>query len=151
MSKSDTQNDYNTYMRIEYHNYMQSMVETMHNSHVALIKNVCYELGTPERTDEMIARFIDDTVRIKKYRDKKHPKKPKSGYMIYGDENRDRIRKSLPKDTKFKEVVRKIADEWNKLSDDDKKPYQKKAELDKERYEDELNKYKSEIHQSNTL
>lgn len=144
-----SESNYNTYMRIDFHNNMQHMVECMYNSHVSLIKNICYELGVAERSSEMIERFIDDSVRIKKYKDKKHPKRPKSGYMIFGDENRERIRKSMPEDTKFKDVVRKIASEWNNLSHEEKKPYQIRAEADKERYIQDVEKYKSEVHSSN--
>tara|TARA_Y100000389_G_scaffold195238_1_gene226359 strand:+ start:3346 stop:3774 length:429 start_codon:yes stop_codon:yes gene_type:complete len=130
----------------EYYNSMRTVTETVRDSHISLIKSVCSELGAPERSDEMIKKYVDDSIRIKKFHDKNHPKKPKSGYMIYGVENRERVKKSLPENTAFSDVVRKIAEEWNKLSEADKKAYNVKADEDKVRYARELEDYKSEIY-----
>lgn len=60
-------------------------------------------------------------------------KKPMSGYMWFGKENRDKFSKGLePKD-----VMKKIGDEWKKLNDKEKAKYEKMAKDDKERYEKE--------------
>lgn len=60
-------------------------------------------------------------------------KKPMSGYMWFGKENRDKFAKGLePKD-----VMKKLGDEWKKLSDKEKAKYEKMAKQDKERYDKE--------------
>jgi len=60
-------------------------------------------------------------------------RKPMSGYMWFGKENRDKFAKGLePKD-----VMKKLGDEWKKLSDKEKAKYEKMAKEDKERYDKE--------------
>lgn len=48
-------------------------------------------------------------------------------------DRRDEAKKEFPELTVI-EITKKLADEWNSMSDEKKKPYMDAAELDKERY-----------------
>ena len=76
----------------------------------------------------------------KNKKDKDAPKKAISAYFFYIKERRDSITKELP-NLNNKEIVKKMSEEWNNLSDDKKKPYVQKAEEDKKRYEKEKADY----------
>ena len=66
----------------EYYLAMRNIMETSRSQSMKLIERVTYDLGAPERYEELCNKYIDDSIRIKKFKDKNHPKKPKSGYML---------------------------------------------------------------------
>ena len=72
----------------------------------------------------------------KNKKDKDAPKKAISAYFFYIKERRESITKEQPS-LNNKEIVKKMSEEWNALSDEKKKPYVQKAEADKKRYENE--------------
>ena len=76
----------------------------------------------------------------KNKKDKDAPKKAISAYFFYIKERRDSITKEQP-NLNNKEIVKKMSEEWNALSDDKKKPYVQKALEDKKRYEKEKADY----------
>lgn len=133
----------------EYYSNMRTIMESNRASHASLIKRVCSELGQPERTDDMVRKYIDDSIRIKKFKDPKAPKRPRSGYMLYCEKTRDGVRKSLPKNASFADIIKKMAKHWGILENDKKESYNKLAEEDKVRYAKELEDYNGEIYSSN--
>lgn len=134
----------------EYHNKMKTIVDDVRAMHVHLIERVCSELGAPDKIPEMVEKYVGDSIRIKKFKDKNHPKRPKSGYMIFCDQNRADVRKTL-KDASFTETIKAVAQKWNALSDEEKNKYLALAEEDRTRYTRELETYNSEIYKSNTV
>ena len=72
----------------------------------------------------------------KNKKDKDATKKAISAYFFYIKERRESITKEQPS-LNNKEIVKKMSEEWNALSDEKKKPYVQKAEADKKRYETE--------------
>ena len=73
-------------------------------------------------------------------KDKDAPKRPLSAYFFYIQERREALKKEKP-NLDNKELIRTMGEEWNKLSDEEKKPYSKMAENDKKRYQDEIKAY----------
>ena len=132
----------------EYYNTVRNLVESTRTSSVTLIERVCADLGVPEKSEEMVSKYIDDSLRIKKFKDKRHPKRPKSGYMLYCEARRADVRKANPK-ASFADIIKKMATEWNGLSADAKSEYSVLAEEDKTRFARELESYKAEIYKSN--
>ena len=90
----------------EYYSTMRNIMETSRASHIKLIERICDDFGAPERRDELVGKYIDDSIRIKKFKDKHHPKRPKSGYMLYCEQNRSSVKDSLPKDAKFADIIK---------------------------------------------
>ena len=107
----------------------------------------CAELGKPEESERIVALLVDDSVRVKKFKDKNAPKKAMNAYMIYCNENRDEVKASLGEKADFKAIVQKLSADWKLLGD--KSKYEKLAEEDKERFTAEEEKYKEALYSSN--
>jgi len=84
-------------------------------------------------------------------KDPNAPKLAKSAYLFFCDDNRDKVKKQLGKDAKATDVTKELGAQWNKLKVDKKQrkkltEYQKKADTDKSRYEEEKEKYTPPAH-----
>ena len=106
------------------------------------------EEGFYNNIDKNFGKYVDDTLRFKKFKDKRHPKRPKSGYMIYCEKRRPACKAANPK-ASFADIIKKMASEWNALGDKAKSEYSNLAEKDKLRYKSELEEYNAEIYKSN--
>lgn len=76
------------------------------------------------------------------------PKRPKSGYMLFAAEVRDRVKAQVFKDKEanpeinpLKEVGTRIADEWKALTEAQKAQYGEQAVKEKEKYDEEFAVY----------
>ncbi|CAO3644306.1 unnamed protein product [Mucor hiemalis] len=75
----------------------------------------------------------------KKRRSKKDPSAPKRGlsaYMFFSQDQRSTVKTENP-DATFGQIGKILGEKWKAMTDDQKKPYNQKAEADKKRYEDE--------------
>lgn len=79
--------------------------------------------------------------RKKAPRDATAPKQPLSGYFLFLNDRREKVRNENPSLT-FTEITKLLASEWSKLPADQKQQYLDAAELDKERYNREFSDYK---------
>ncbi|XP_012220712.1 high mobility group protein 20A isoform X2 [Linepithema humile] len=79
--------------------------------------------------------------RKKAPRDATAPKQPLSGYFLFLNDRREKVRSENPSLT-FTEITKLLASEWSKLPADQKQQYLDAAELDKERYNREFSDYK---------
>lgn len=77
----------------------------------------------------------------KKAKDPSMPKRAKTAYLVYGQEVREEVKRSLGSDAKVTDVMSEIASRWKQLSSEEKKPYDEIARQDKERYERESAKH----------
>ena len=75
-----------------------------------------------------------------KKKDKNAPKKAISAFFFYNKERRPILKKEQPS-LDNKQIIKTMSEEWNKLSDEKKKPYIAKAEADKKRYAKEKEEY----------
>jgi len=73
-------------------------------------------------------------------RDPNAPKKAKNAFLFYVEANRADVAASNP-NAKQAELLKILGAKWKSLSDDEKKPYNKKVEEDKARYEREIKVY----------
>lgn len=71
--------------------------------------------------------------RVKKEKDPNAPKRALNGYMYYSKERRATLKAERP-DLKTKELSVVMGQEWNAMSEDQKRPYSVKGAADKERY-----------------
>lgn len=85
-------------------------------------------------------RTTKSTTRKKK--DPNAPKRPMTAYMFYANEQREPTKTKHP-ELSFGEVHKLIGEEWHKLSESEKKPYEEKAAAAKKRYEEEKAAYKA--------
>ncbi|KAJ7570281.1 hypothetical protein O6H91_01G113100 [Diphasiastrum complanatum] len=77
------------------------------------------------------------------YKDPNAPKSNRSGYNFFFAEQHARLKLLHP--DKDREISRMIGDLWNKLSDEDKLPYQEQGQKDKERYKKEIVAYREKL------
>ncbi|KAJ1724191.1 Non-histone chromosomal protein 6 [Coemansia erecta] len=76
-------------------------------------------------------------------RGKKDPNAPKralSAYMFFSQAKRTTVKEKNP-DASFGNIGKLLGDMWKKMSEDEKKPFNKQAEADKKRYEAEKASY----------
>jgi hypothetical protein len=74
----------------------------------------------------------------KKAKDPNAPKRPLSPNLLFNADQRPSVKKRLGKDAKNTEVMKVLAEEWEKLSDKKKQPYKAKAAKAREAYAKEL-------------
>jgi ribosomal protein L11 methylase PrmA len=132
---------------IVHYNAIRSLVESTRNLSISLIEKTCAELGKPEEAERLVALLVDDSVRVKKFKDKNAPKKAMNAYMIYCNVHRNEVKSALGEKADFKSIVQKLSSDWKSL--DDKSKYEKMAEEDKERFAAEEEKYKEALYSSN--
>lgn len=130
--------------QLMYHNLQRNLSESIRSNSISLIEKVCQELGKPDESERLIKLFIDDSIRVKKFKDKHAPKKAKSAYMCFCDQHRPQVKKSLGDKADFSSTVKKLAADWKALTD--KSEYEKAAEQDKERYNAEMEKYNAALY-----
>ncbi|KAG8366837.1 hypothetical protein BUALT_Bualt16G0009400 [Buddleja alternifolia] len=88
----------------------------------------------------------DDGLKKKKQKKKKDPNAPKrtmSAFMFFSKTERENVKKTNP-GISFTEVGKVLGERWNKLTAEEKAPYEAKARADKKRYNDEISGYKNQ-------
>ena len=126
-----------------YHNGVRSLMDIMKNSQSHLIINICMELGCPEKSEELITKFIDTKIKLKKFKDKNAPKGVSTGYQIFCNKYRQVIKTENP-DISFRDLMQRLSKEWKETPD--KLLYLQKSEEDKERFYNENEVYKTALY-----
>lgn len=103
----------------------------------SLIVNICNDLKKPNKSNEMIKKYIDG--KDNKNNSKTIVKKPLSSYMIFCNEMRNKIKKKYPKSS-VGEISKKLGKLWKALNVKDREKYDKLHEKEKDRYRNELKK-----------
>ena len=98
-----------------------------------------YDLG--DKITEVIKKDIGKFATIKKLKDPDAPKRAVTAYLAYYKENARKIKSEYGLST-APDVSRKAGELWSGLSSKEKSKYQKIADKDKERYEDENKEYR---------
>lgn len=78
--------------------------------------------------------------KAKKVKDPNAPKKGMSAFMLFSNDQRNKIKAENP-DLSFGEIGRKVGEAWKALTDKQKQVYVKKSDEDKKRYESEMETY----------
>ena len=117
-----------------------------------VLENLCSRLQDCEETKNAMIKIIRENfpnpeivvVKEKKTKvpkDKDAPKRNKSAYLFYTMKNRELLKKKFPDDS-AQEIVSKLGAAWTEAKENKKiKKYEKMAEKDKERYQDEKSAY----------
>ncbi|KAI7871270.1 hypothetical protein BDF14DRAFT_1740698 [Spinellus fusiger] len=82
--------------------------------------------------------------RKKSTRDSNAPKRNVHSFVHYVIQNRIKLKADVP-ELDSKEYYRVLGENWNKMSDVEKKPYKDQADKDKERYQKEIEAYKQHL------
>jgi len=128
---------------MEFHNSTLDLSKLFYNSSADLIKKVCEELDVNDKADELIEKLLSKVfIKIKPMKDPDRPKKGKTSYMYFAEDNRTEIREKFP-DATMGDISKELGKKWQTLSEKDKEPYIALANKDKERYEEDMEAYKN--------
>jgi len=75
-------------------------------------------------------------------RDPAEPKRAPSAYLLYGQRVREEVKKEHP-EAKSSEIMKLIGQKWQKLTDEEKKPFIEEASQLKSKYDEAKASYKS--------
>lgn len=129
---------------MDFHNAHADIHNTLYNFNENLIRAVCTELGHHDKAEALIEKYLTKTfVKIKPMRDPLKPKRPMSAYMLFCNENREKVMKKNPA-FKLGDVSKELAKMWGKLSPNDRKPYAVKSEEAKEKYDEAIVDWKTQ-------
>ena len=135
---------------LPYYNRLVNVTDVFYDSHRDLIKKVCIELNASEKIDDMIDRYLDSSVKLKAKKDPNQPKRSKTSYMFFCEENRAAVPKKNPT-AKLGDVSKILGNQWKALSDKKKAKFVKLADEDKVRYEGDMEKYQNTLHMAEML
>ena len=130
-----------------YHNDTSALNHLWYESHKNLLTSLCIEFGHADQIDEMVNKFLCKPIKMKTLKDPNKPKRPKSAYLYFCDENRKKVTKELQNDKNvlkskvMVETSKKLGSMWKNLDEKEKSPFTEKAKVDKERYDDEMENY----------
>jgi len=136
---------------LAYHNMTVLINDTVFKSHKDLIEKVVKEMGgDAAKVDELVKKFLDKT-ELKAKKDPNKPKRPKSAFLLFCDDERSKLiekeKKGLKGDAKFSlgVVQKKLGELWKKLPDSKKKKYEEQTEKEKEEYYDKITEYETSL------
>ncbi|XP_051140376.1 FACT complex subunit SSRP1 [Andrographis paniculata] len=95
----------------------------------------------------------EDGTKKKKQKRKKDPNAPKraiSAFMFFSQTERENLKSSNP-GISFTEMARVLGERWNKMTAEEKAPYEARARADKKRYSEEISGYKNPQASSNNV
>lgn len=122
-----------------FHNNTVNINDVWFESHKSLLQMLCVELGQTDKIEAMVEKFLGKKLKMKAYKDPSKPKRAKSAYFYFCDDERGAIiEKHKKKDKKINmgNVAKELAVIWKAIGD--KSKYIKLAEGDKKRYTDEI-------------
>ena len=112
-------------------------------SHSAILKMVCMELGATERIEELSLKYLGEILKIKAPKDPNKPKRAKTAFMYFCDKYRPALIEGQRKVGKVNigTIAKTLGARWQLLKDSQKKPFAASAEKDKTRYTEAIGEY----------
>lgn len=95
-----------------------------------------------EDVEETVTKKKTTRRSTKKEKDPNAPKRFLSAYMFFANENRDTVKAENP-DATFGGLGKLLGEKWKSMDENDKKPYEDMAKKDRERYEKQMETYRS--------
>lgn len=134
-----------------YASNLKNINDIWYDSHSELLKNVLSYYNLSDKIEEASNIFLDKTLKMKKpKKDLNAPKRNKNPYMIFSDNNREKI-KTENKDLKLGDISKELGRTWKLLDEEEKEKYIKLAEKDKERYKNDLDEYNNKLYLNDVL
>jgi hypothetical protein len=135
----------NTIMDPLFHNNTVSINDVWYESHKSLLQMICVELGKSDQIEAMVDKFLGKKLKMKAYKDPNKPKRAKSAYFFFCDDERGDIikkhRAMKNKKINMGNVAKELAVIWKKLTEEKKSKYTASANVDKQRYMDAISIY----------
>ena len=122
-----------------FHNNTVSVNDVWYESHKSLLQMLCVELGHTDKIDMMVEKFLGKKLKMKTYKDPTKPKRAKSAYFYFCDDERQQIiakHRKKHKKINMGNVAKELAVMWK--ASQDKSKYTSLAEVDKQRYVNDM-------------
>ena len=132
---------------ILFHNYTGSLNHLWFESHKRLLTSVCIDLEQVDKIEQLAEKYLGNKLKIKTLKDPDRPKRAKTGYLYFCNHKRPDIMKRMRKKNEkinVGAIQKKLGKMWGAMSDDEKNPYVKQSDEDKERYKEEMEVYNNE-------
>ena len=129
---------------LEYYNNLKSTVDIFHDSHVELIRNVCAELNASNRVDELIAKYVDSSVKLKAKRDPNQPRAWRNSFVMFCTEQRENL-DSKDENVNLGDMMKEWGAKWRAMDEDSRNKYKELSIADKTRYTTEMEDYKNAL------
>jgi hypothetical protein len=136
---------------LAYHNMTVLINNTVYESHKNLVEKVVKEMGgNSDKATELVKKLLDKAD-LKAKKDPNKPKRPKSAFLMFCDDERAKLiekeKKGLKNGEKFSlgVVQKKLGELWKKLPDAKKKKYEEETEKEKEAYYDKITEYETSL------
>lgn len=128
---------------MEFHNINNDICGTLYKFNKQLIANLCKDLDRCDKTQEMLDKYLTDKfTKLKSMRDPTKPKKPLTAFMLFCNDNRERV--SADSKGRLGDIAKILGKEWNSLSPADKKPFILKSEELKDQYDEDISVWKTQ-------
>ena len=129
-----------------FHNQTADMNHLWFESHKTLVMNMCIEFNAVERLDELTKKFLGKPLKLKKLKDPDKPKRTRSAFFYFSEEQRprlmDKVRKGGGK-VNIGTISKQLGSMWKSLSPKKREKYDTLNKKDKSRYQDEMEVYKN--------
>ena len=129
-----------------FHNQSVNMNHLWFESHKTLVMNMCIEFNAVERLDELTKKFLGKPLKLKKLKDPDKPKRTRSAFFYFSEEQRprlmDKVRKGGGK-VNIGTISKQLGSMWKALSPKKREKYDTLNKKDKSRYQDEMEVYKN--------
>ena len=138
---------------LAYHNMTVLINDTVFNSHKNLIEKIVKEMGGDSvKVVELTKKYLDKAD-LKAKKDPNKPKRPKSAFLIFCDEERAKLIEKEKKNLKGGKfslgvVQKKLGEMWKKLPEAKRKKFEEQTEKEKEEYYDKITEYETSLETS---
>ena len=135
---------------LPYYNTSVQLNELLFTCSKDLITKVCKDLGHSDKVDDMLSKYLDKPD-LKAKKDPNKPKRPKSAFLLFCDDERPKLiekeQKNVKKGEKFNlgSIQKKLASQWKNLTETKKNKYVEQTEKEKESYYDKLTEYETSL------
>lgn len=129
----------------QFHNDSVDLNKLWYESHKELIRQVAIELDHEDLAEELADKFLGTEIKLKKFRDPKEPKRPKTGFLFFCDEFRPKVKKENATLT-LGSMMKELGKIWGTYSDEQKEPYNQKYTEAKYIYDEKMDEYRNTIY-----
>jgi len=129
---------------LRFQNDTSALHHLFYESHKNLITSICIATDNVDRIAEFVEQHLGPPQKLKIQRDPKKPLRPKSSYLYFCDVHRGPLMDAMRQkgeSIRISKISKILGKQWKAATDEIKKPFVEKANMDKERYSDEMQSY----------
>jgi len=109
-------------------------------SHRSIIERVAIELGSADKIEILVDKFLGTEVKFKKLKDPNAPKRAKSAFIYFCNEMRPGIREQFP-ELKLGGIQKELGKIWQSYDVNAREKFFDLHNTDKTRYAEEVEQY----------